>query len=232
MNVKNHPNTLELINSNNEKISFPIPENTEEVKQVVLNGRKLDINVALELAEVKDQGHRSTREIIRRFGVIGILVTVIGVGVGSYTVHMVHRELNVLNAIHTRLAGVGASKFRTGQMVRFKSIGFDRNGANMVAAAINSLSAGDDIKAKMSRLDFVECRGEVLEHWQTEEGVWYASIALDSVLLPARSRGEQGGKGLLNQIKSTSFKSMSPVVFRVPETRLKTAGAQKNESFL
>ena len=47
MNVKNHPNTLELINSNNEKISFPIPEGTEEVKQVVLNGRKLDVNVAL-----------------------------------------------------------------------------------------------------------------------------------------------------------------------------------------
>jgi len=125
-NVKNPPQAiLAIVNERNEKITFELPECLEEIKEVHLNGRRLDEIDAISrsvdylqegLGQVRTQigEHHdkmndkhlardfAEKRIFAKCGLIMVALSVVSIGLGSYLVH-------IANLCHTLASEINES---------------------------------------------------------------------------------------------------------------------------
>lgn len=171
------------------------------------------------IAEIRQTDAQRTRQIVRKFGYSAMFVALVAIGLGSYLIHSVNKLIP--DKIVERLTLAEVSNFSTGELVRYRASQFDRSGQRMLAATVDVLEATPVHKAEILKdFSYLNCRGEIIDHWADTRGQWFATVTLEAVF-----RSQSKGDGAWSQYAVTR-----PVSFVLPESSLELAINQK-ESF-
>jgi len=220
-------NTDLIIETEHECLKFP----DKEVKSVWWGNQKVsDLSTLVEAidrirssqtktsSDIVQQDNKRTRKLVRAFGFSSVGLYALAIGLVSYLVHAENIDMMKVDAIYERLSVVESSHYITGEQVRYKASSFDKAGQNMHEVALAAL-APDGVQGNLQLMNlssesWVNCSGELLEHWQNEHGVWYAVVTFDGAYLDPSSQW---------------VKSKKNISFVLPESRLRFANAQYND---
>lgn len=199
-----------IIETSSEIVEFP----DDEIRGVWYGNQKIsDLrDLMLKMDSNGEESAKSTRSLVRGFGKACLCFTLVTIGLGSWLIHAENKDQVMLEAIYDRINAVEASPFKTGQVVHFKA--FDGHGGGSDMRKVISASGLPHLNAQSMKHDgYINCKGEILDHWQDESGSWFATVTLGGVF------------GTKNEWTAAAKK----VTFVVPESRLKTANDQTND---